>query len=135
MDFAGMNYLAIVIAAVVSFLFGGVWYNVLATQWMAAIGKTRAQLPDEKPAMLIAAGAQFVMAFVLAGLIGHLGQGQVTLANGVISAAFVWAGFILTTLATNHAFQGATRMLTLIDAGHWLGVLLIQGAIIGWMGV
>jgi hypothetical protein len=27
------------------------------------------------------------------------------------------------------------RVLTLIDAGHWLGVLLIQGALIGWMGV
>ena len=25
--------------------------------------------------------------------------------------------------------------LTLIDGGHWLGVLLIQGAILGWWGV
>jgi hypothetical protein len=26
-------------------------------------------------------------------------------------------------------------MLTLIDGGHWLAVLLIQGAIMGWWGV
>ena len=38
-------------------------------------------------------------------------------------------------MAVNHAFQGAKRSLTLIDGGHWLGVLLIQGAILGWWGV
>jgi len=26
-------------------------------------------------------------------------------------------------------------MLTLIDGGHWLAVLLIQGGIMGWWGV
>jgi len=26
-------------------------------------------------------------------------------------------------------------MLTIIDGGHWLGVLLIEGAILGAMGV
>ncbi|MBM3524115.1 MAG: DUF1761 domain-containing protein, partial [Alphaproteobacteria bacterium] len=35
----------------------------------------------------------------------------------------------------NHGFQGVKRALTVIDGGHWLGVLLIQGVIIGWMGV
>jgi len=24
--------------------------------------------------------------------------------------------------------------LTLLDGGHWLGVLLLQGAVIGWLG-
>jgi hypothetical protein len=41
----------------------------------------------------------------------------------------------MTSLVVNHAFQGVRRTLTLIDGGHWLGVLLIQGAIIGWFGV
>lgn len=75
------------------------------------------------------------MAYVLAGLVGHLGQGQVTPLNGLISGAFVWFGFVLTTLATNHGFQGQKITLTLIDAAHWLGVLLIQGLVIGLMGV
>jgi hypothetical protein len=42
---------------------------------------------------------------------------------------------VITTLAVNHAFQGSKRALTLIDGGHWLGVLLLQGAVIGLMGV
>ena len=75
------------------------------------------------------------MAFVLAGVIGHLGQGNVTLWNGIVSGAFVWLGFVITTLATNHGFQGQKLTLTAIDGGHWLGVLAIQGAVIGLMGV
>ena len=75
------------------------------------------------------------MAYVLAGVLGHLGPGQVTLLNGVISALFVWAGFIATTITVNQRYQGFGWTLTLIDAGHWLGVALIMGAIIGWWGV
>ena len=65
----------------------------------------------------------------------HLGSGQVTIYNGIISGAFVWLGFVATTLVTNHGFQMKLGRLTLIDGGHWLGVLLIQGAILGAMGV
>jgi hypothetical protein len=75
------------------------------------------------------------MAWALAGVIGHLGVGQVTVRNGVISGLFAWLGFVVTTLAVNNAFGGRRVMLTAIDAGHWLVVLLIMGAIIGAMGV
>ncbi|HRD74645.1 MAG TPA: DUF1761 domain-containing protein [Hyphomicrobiaceae bacterium] len=138
MAFAGINYLAILIAAGASFLFGGVWYGILSQQWMAAVGKSEADIKSGTSMPLLfglTIIAQLIMAWVLAGLIGHLGQGQVTLRNGMISAAFCWFGFVLTTLVVNHGYQGSRRALTVIDGLHWLGVLLIQGAIIGWMGV
>ena len=47
----------------------------------------------------------------------------------------MWFGFVLTVLVTNHGFQGAKRELTVIDGGHWLGVMLLQGLVIGLMGV
>lgn len=137
MAFAGTNTLAIVVAAVAGYCFGAVYYGALGKVWLDAIGqseddvKARASLVPYVVAFL----ALLVMATVLAGILGHLGPGQVTLKNGVISAMFVFVGFVATTLVVNHAFQGARIKHTLIDAGHWLGVLLIQGAIIGWMGV
>ncbi len=75
------------------------------------------------------------MAWVLAGVIGHLGTGQVTFLNGVISGFFVWLGFIATTVVVGQRYQGFGWDLTLIDAGHWLLVALAMGAVIGWMGV
>ncbi len=138
MVFAGMNYLAILVAAGAGFAFGALYYTVLGKAWMAALDKTEAEIRVGATSALpfvIAAVAQLVMAWVLAGTLGHLGEGQVTLRNGVITAGFVWVGFVLTTLAVNHAFQGAKRMLTVIDGGHWLGVLVIQGVVIGLFGV
>lgn len=138
MDFAGINYYAIPLAAILGFAFGGVWYSVLSTPWLDAVGKTADDIKAANaaypvpPAFIIAIVSQLVMAYVL---VGHLGQGQVTPLNGLISGAFVWFGFVLTTLATNHGFQGQKITLTLIDAAHWLGVLLIQGLVIGLMGV
>ena len=64
---------------------------------------------------------------------GHLGD--VSIRGGLISAFFVWVGFVITTMGVNHAFSGANPRLTAIDGGHWLAVLLVMGAIIGAFGV
>ena len=140
MNFAGMNYLAIVVAAVAGFAFGAAYYMSLSKPWLSAIGKTKEELAGStgKPSFapfIVSIVALLVMAWVLAGTIGHLGQGQVTLRNGIISGLFIWLGFVATTIAVNYAFGGRRAMLTVIDGIHWLGVLVIQGAIIGAMGV
>jgi hypothetical protein len=57
------------------------------------------------------------------------------LKNGVISAAFLWFGFILTTMTVNFCFSGRDRRVLLIDLGNWLIVLVVMGAVIGAIGV
>ena len=139
MNFAGMNILAIGLAAVAGFAFGSVYYMALSGPWLQAVEKTKEQLmPSGKPKsgpFIVSLVALLVMAWVLAGTLGHLGPGQVTLKNGIVSALFVWIGFVATTVAVNNAFGGRKPMLSVIDGLHWLGVLVIQGAIIGAMGV
>jgi uncharacterized protein DUF1761 len=138
MTFSGINYLAVIIATLAGFGLGAVWYMVLGPAWLSAIGKMKEELAtDEGPAkalpFIIALVALFVMALMLAGLMGHLGD--VSVKGGAISGAFVWVGFVITTMGVNHAFSGAKPMLTLIDGGHWLAVLLVMGAVIGAFGV
>ena len=145
MSFAGTNYLAVIIAAVAAWLAGAAWYGALDKPWVAAQGKTMEEFkaaraakhgsPEGYAPFIIAFLAELVMAWVLAGVVGHLGIGQVTLRNGLISALFMWLGFVVTTLAVNYAFGGRGLKLAAIDAGHWLLVLVVQGAIIGAMGV
>ena len=134
MEFGGINYLGVIAATVAGFVFGSVWYGVLSKKWMKAAGISEEQAKPSAGPLVNALICQLIMAWVLAGLIGHLGEGQVTLNNGVISAAFVWLGFVLTTQLVNHRFQGKPWSLSLIDCGHWLGVLLLQGAVIGLIG-
>ena len=145
MAFAGMNILAIVLAAVAAWIAGAIWYGVLGGPWVAAQGRTMQEFKAQNAArkgtpaawlpFVFCFLAELVMAWVLAGIVGHLGPGQVTIRNGIISAVFVWLGFVVTTIGVNNAFAGRKATLTLIDAGHWLMVLLIRGAVIGWMGV
>ncbi|MEX0590208.1 MAG: DUF1761 domain-containing protein [Xanthobacteraceae bacterium] len=141
MTFAGINYLAVFIAALAGFGFGAVYYVTLSKPWMNAVGWTpeeqarhmRGELNPSKLPFVIAIIANLIMAWVLAGLIGHMGP--VTIRSGIISGAFSWLGFVVTTLAVNYSFGGRKPMLTVIDSGHWLGVLVIMGAVIGAFGV
>jgi len=133
MRFAGINYLAVVVAALVGFAAGGVWYRVFGTVWMAALGRRPEDIKPTPGPFIVAFLAQLVMAYVLAGLIGHLG-GAVNVQNSIVSAAFIWLGFVATTIAVNDSFQGAKPSLTLIDAGHWLVVLALMGFVIGLFG-
>lgn len=137
MSFAGMNILAILAAAAAGFLFGFAWYSVLGRQWMAAVGKPEADLKAGGMAgpMIVLIVSHLVIAFMLAGLLGHLGAQQMTIRGGVLTGAMIWFGFVMTTMAMNYAWQRANPVLNVIDGLHWLGVFLLQGAIMGWMGV
>ena len=139
--FAGLNVWMLPLAAVASFAFGGLWYGLLAKQWMAALGRTEVEMkgaggPSPIP-FIITFLAQLVMAWVLAGLIHHLARSGIpaTLRSGMITAALIWFGFVLAPLVVNHQFQMQRPTLTVIDSAHWLGVLLIQGAILGLWGL
>lgn len=131
MEFAGINYLAVLGAAVAAFMFGAAWYGGLSKQWMAAVGLTEPPKPNPMIYGLTFV-CQLIIAWVLAGIMGHLSQ--ISVSGGMISAFFVWLGFVATTLIVNHRFQDASWSLTIIDGGHWLGVLLIMGIVIGLIG-
>jgi hypothetical protein len=133
MAFAGLNYLAILIAAVAAFAWGAAYYMTLSKQWLAAVGRVE---PNKSATpFIISFIALVVMSWVLAGLVGHLGAGQVTIKNGIISALFVWVGFVVTTVFVNNAYPGRKYILSVLDSIHWLGALVIEGAVIGAFGV
>lgn len=46
----------------------------------------------------------------------------------------MWVGLGITTLPVSNALGQRKASLTIIDGIRWLGVLVIQGAIIGAMG-
>jgi Protein of unknown function (DUF1761) len=135
MNFAGMNYIAIVVAAIAAFAFGAAWYGALSKPWIRATRIDPATVKMSAVPFVTSFVCELIMAWVMAGVIGHLGTGQVTLWNGVVSGFFLWLGFLATVTAVNQRYEGFGWDLTIIDAGHWLGVALIMGGVIGWFGV
>ena len=139
--FAGLTVWALPLSALAAFLFGGLWYGLLGRQWMSAVGLTEERIKEgggQTPFMLaLTFIAQLIMAWMLAGIILHMQRAGIkaTAVNGMISGAFIWLGFVVTVLAVSHRYQMRPWSLTAIDGGHWLGVLLIQGAILGRFGI
>jgi hypothetical protein len=133
MHFA-VNWLAIVIAAVVSMAIGAIWYTVLGKQWLSAIGKTREQISgaDWTP-FAWGFAVQLVMAYFIA-LVTPALFGTTDIWNGILAGAHMWLGFGLTAMVLNHRYQGMPWRLTAIDGGYLLLVLVSQGIVIGVFG-
>jgi hypothetical protein len=136
-----LHALPIILAAVAAWVFGAVYYGMLGPKWMAAQGKTvdqcKAENADKSTAVkvtpfVVSFVAEIMMATALSGIMFHVGI--YTIAAGVFSGFMCWLGFVLTTVAVNNAYTFRKLTLTAIDTGHWLGVLVIIGAILGWFG-
>lgn len=141
MPLSEVNYLAVLTATVAAWFFGAIWYTALSRAWVAALGKTADQLKAESEGrsrfanifpFILSFVAEFIMATMLYGIMTH--TGLFGLRAGMISGVLIWVGFVITTMAVNNAYPMRKPMLTVIDGAHWLGVLLIVGAIIGVFG-
>ena len=127
-----VNYLAVVVAAVAGFLVGWGWYMAFGKAWKEALGRQEGDCKPTPLPFILAGLGSLLMAWMLAGLMGHLAN--VTVRGGLITAFFMWAGLVLTTTVVESAISGHEALVTIIDAGHWLAVLLLMGAIIGAFG-
>jgi hypothetical protein len=136
-----LHALPIVLAAVAAWLFGAIYYGLLGKKWTAAQGMTVEQCKAENAGRSAAAkAAPFILSFiaeigmaaVLSGIMFHIGI--YTMRAGAFSGFMCWLGFVLTTVVVNNAYTFRKAMLTAIDTGHWLGVLVIIGAILGAWG-
>lgn len=139
--FIEVNWLSIVVAAGAAWIFGAAYYSALSARWLAAQDKTLEQCKTAQAVMtgmakiapfIIVFVSELIMAWALHGVLIHMNA--FTLRAGLISGALIWFGFVLTSIASNYAFHGRKTALIAIDAGGWLGALLIIGAIVGWMG-
>ena len=136
-----LHALAIVVAAVAAWIFGAVYYGVLGRKWIEAQGKTMEQCKAENAGkstavkvtpLVLSFIAELLMASALSGIMFHIGI--YTMRAGAFPGFMCWLGFVLTTVIVNNAYSFRRVSLTAIDTGHWLGVLVLMGAILGWFG-
>ena len=130
MDFANINYIAVVVAAIAGFAVGAVWYAFLFSKpWLAAVGFTEADVKQGRSALpfVFSGIALLIMAWVLSMIVTP-GDG---IGRGILVGLLLWLGFTATTTVVNYAYAARKPALMAIDAGHWLAVSVVMGAIIG----
>jgi hypothetical protein len=130
----GINHWAVLVAAIVFFALGALWYSVLFEhQWLAGIGKTIAELQKEgggSPRPYIVGFLAIVVMCYTLGWIVQRGM-QPTPRNGALTGAVVGFGLIGATLALTYGFEARGITLWLINAGYVVIGLVIAGIIIG----
>lgn len=124
--------IAIAVATIASYVLGSLWYLALGKQWRFALGWVDGSIAYRpKPAELATAFvSQLMMAVALWLAIERLNMSGV--ADGLLTGAASWLGFVLPTLATNVVFQRRSLSLIWQDGGHWLLLLAAQGTILGY---
>ena len=135
MDFfeADINYLAVVLGAIVAQPIGFVWYSpaLFAGRWMELRGYTREDVQGGGSTPYVVG---FVAALVASYGLARLADmtGALDVGESIALAAFCWASFTAIAVATQIAFsQNQSVALFAIESGYWLASLLAIGAIVG----
>lgn len=136
-----VNWSGILAGAVAAWIFGAIYYTTLGKAWMRAQGKTEESCKAEFAAksglvkftpFVLSFIGELIMGVTIYGILTH--SGLWSWHAGMVTGAFCWFGFVLTTIVINNAYQGRKLMLSVIDGLHWLGGLIIIGGIVGWVG-
>lgn len=134
MEVVAVNYLAVLVAAIVGFFVGFVWYAqpVFGKMWMQWSGISDKKMKDGKKSMglLMLGGfiSQLVMAYVIAMLVGF--TGATTFVTGMITAFWAWLGFVATVLLGSVLWEGKPFKLYILNAAHYIVVMALMGGIL-----
>jgi hypothetical protein len=127
------NYLAVVVAALVVFILGWLWYMPLfGKAWREARGITDQMVAegqkDMGKTMVVIALSSVVMAWAVGMLAAHMHLA--TWMQGLKLGALCWVGFAL-TMGLIETMTSRRKMASFyIDTGYWLVNLVIMGIII-----
>lgn len=130
LDFTDLNWWAILVATVVAFALGGLWYGPLFGQaWLDAIGKKAEELEPSPQPFIVSAVAALLTCVVVAALLKM--TGTTGLLSGALFGLITGIGFIATAMASDSAFCGWGMKLWMIQSGYRVAYAVLMGAILG----
>lgn len=128
-----INYIAVVVAAVASFILGGLWYSPLlfAKSWQKESGVTDEQMAGANMGMIfgLALLLSLVAAFVFALFLGPRPSMPLGLGAG-FSAGLCW---VTASLGINYLFERKSMKLFLINGGYHTLQFTIIGLVLALM--
>jgi len=130
-DIGSVNGWAVLVAAVVGYAIGAVWYAppVFGKRWLAALGKSKDQLGDPVKPMVVQFFLALVIAAVLAVVVVRFGA--VTWIEGAAIGFVLSVGLVATSLFSDWMFCGFSMRLYRIQAGYKVVYITAMGAILG----
>lgn len=135
-DISNLNLTAILVATLVSFMLGGLWYCMLFSKaWMVALGINQEDVDDANISMGRALGASAFASLLTAGALGLLlsSATPITWTFGIEVALLVWVAFSIGPMFKMVFWEERPWALFAIDGGYELVSILASAAIlIAW---
>lgn len=136
MDLSNLNFLAILVATLSTFVVGWLWYGPLfGKAWMSAVGVTEEDL--EKGNMGKIFGLSFIFEFIMAFNLAMFLTGspeaaeQMTPGMGAFYGFLTGFGWIFFALAVNSLYEDKSWKYIFINGGYWTVSFTVMGLIIG----
>jgi len=132
MDFSTINYLAVLVAALSTFILGGLWYSpmLFGKAWMRANKLTDADIETFSKARMF--GWSFVFSLVMAlNLAMFLAAPTTNATWGMTAGALAGFGWVAMAIAIIGVFENKSWTYILINGGYMTVAFVVMGAIIG----
>jgi hypothetical protein len=133
----GINYLAIVIAAILAMVIGAIWYGPLfGKTWLKVIGADINDLEQRKK-MQKSAGPLYAVQFILTLfqvlVLAHL-IADTTTVNGLERSLWIWAAFVMPVIAGTAMWNNDSKKISwarfLIQSGYQLTIFIVFGLLL-----
>lgn len=131
MEMSQLNYWAILVAALSTFLLGGLWYSpaVFGTAWMRENGFTEEELKNSNMVKIF--GLSFLLALVASVNLAMFLGAEADAMMGAFYGFLAGFGWVAMFIGTHYLFERKSMKLFLINAGYCVVALTIMGLIIG----
>ena len=125
-----LNYLAIILAALSTFLLGGLWYSpaVFGKAWMKENGFTEESMKGANMAKIF--GLAFILALISAINLAMFMGPEKDVSMGAAYGFAAGFGWVATFVGTHYLFERKSFKLFLINAGYSVVALTVMGVII-----
>lgn len=127
------NWLAVLAAAVSTFIIGGVWYGaIFAKPWADANGFSDDDLKKANQAMIF--GGSFVLALIQAVFLAMFIGKASDIGFGAFAGFATGAGWVATAFGVNYLFERRSFKLFLINGLYNVVAFTLMGIILGaWL--
>lgn len=128
--FAQINWWSVIVAALSTFLLGGLWYGPLfGKTWMNYFNFSVEDLKNRNTARTFGFSLilAVIAAFILDMFIGH----QADLMTGLLAGFFAGLGWVVTFTGIQYLFEMKSLKIFVVNAGYSLVSLTLMGMILG----
>lgn len=127
-----INYLAVLVAAIATFVLGAIWYIAFSDAWMRLAGLTETEIVNSgggASAYIISFSTYVLGAYALALLLKSMNVQ--TIKTGALTGALIGALLIGGNIFTNNAYELKPVGLSVLNAGFSCLSCVVMGAILG----